>query len=233
MPFAHPAYLSLVRAGSMKRDHQTRELYYASLGIDPRDVVRVDQIHSRSVLVVERSRRAARGQAECTSDRVAGDGDGLVCAAGGPWLAIGVGDCVPIYLADLRTRAYGLLHSGWRGTGILESGVRAMQRAFGSSAADIAVLLGPGIGACDYAVDSARAQAFARWGDGAVVRRGGIRYLDLFAANRNLGDRLGVHSVVSVTNSTYATEQFGSYRRQGGAGYTGMLAMIGPHAQDA
>ena len=223
LPFAHPAYLSLVGAGSMKRDQSTRERFYASLGIDPGTVVRVDQIHTRSVLVVDDSGTATR-----SCDWVAGEGDGLVCGAGGAWLAIGVGDCIPIYLADLRTGAYGLLHSGWRGTGILEAGVRAMVRAFDSRPADIAVLLGPGIQASDYAVDAERARAFGRWGERAVVKREGIHYLDLFAANSDLGERLGVHSVVAVTNSTYATEQFGSYRRQGGAGYTGMLALIGP-----
>ena len=79
------------------------------------------------------------------------DGDGHVTASPGILLSVTVADCVPISLVDPRTRSVGLLHGGWRGVacGILDAGVRALARRYGSRPHDLHLHMGPSIcGTC-------------------------------------------------------------------------------------
>ncbi len=80
-------------------------------------------------------------------DCVAGDGDGHVTQESGVLLAVTLADCVPVFVADPANRAVGIFHAGWRGTaaGVVENGLRAMRRAFGSAAAELRLHLGPAI----------------------------------------------------------------------------------------
>ncbi len=69
-------------------------------------------------------------------------------------LAIQTADCIPVLVADRRRRAVAAFHAGWRGTvkRIVETGVGRMRLAFGSRPEDLVAAIGPGIGACCYAV---------------------------------------------------------------------------------
>ncbi|MFP4114740.1 MAG: polyphenol oxidase family protein [Spirochaetota bacterium] len=217
VPFSHPAFLTLTDAGDM-REPDRRDEALRSIGLEPGAVRRVRQVHSRRVVTVDDIDATAPALLEA---------DGIVSPPGGPFLAVSVADCVPIYVADLATGAYALLHSGWRGTGVLESAVNLLQAEFGSRAADLAVLLGPCISSRAYEVDEARAREYSVWGPDAVVHRDGNAYLDMHAANRAIARRLGIRLVSAVNHCTYATPHLGSYRREGSGSYTSMLALLG------
>jgi copper oxidase (laccase) domain-containing protein len=114
---------------------------------------RAEQVHGNSVAVVP-------GCAEI----VAPDGlpvvpgvDGLVTGETGALLAIYVADCGAIWLADRKTGAIGLLHSGKKGTesNILEAALRLMNARFGTRSADVTAVLGPCIRPPDYELDFA------------------------------------------------------------------------------
>jgi polyphenol oxidase len=81
-------------------------------------------------------------------------GDGLITAAPGLLLAIQTADCQPIILADVRHRAIGVFHAGWRGTvkRIVEKGLGEMRRCFGTRPRDVQAAVGPGIHGCCYEV---------------------------------------------------------------------------------
>jgi YfiH family protein len=81
-------------------------------------------------------------------------GDGLMSDAPGVLLAIQTADCIPVLVVDRRTRAVAGFHAGWRGTvkRIVENGVGRMRLEFGSRPEDLSAAIGPGIGACCYAV---------------------------------------------------------------------------------
>jgi polyphenol oxidase len=83
--------------------------------------------------------------------------DGLVTNTAGIVLAIYVADCGPIWLADPKTGAVGLLHSGKKGTAgnILQAGLDTLAREFGSRASDVIVALGPCIRPPHYEIDFA------------------------------------------------------------------------------
>jgi len=156
-------------------------------------------------------------------------GDGLV--AGGESdavLGITVADCMPIFLWDPVTGARGMLHSGWKGTGIAAEAIRVMQRSYGTSPEDLLVTLGPCIGSCCYDVSEERAASFAaEFGGACTVKRGDRWFLDLKAANLVILRREGVRHVLSMTECTRCDDRFGSFRRQGKPGFTKMLALVG------
>jgi hypothetical protein len=81
-----------------------------------------------------------------------------------PGILIGVqtADCVPVLVADKKRRAVAAFHAGWRGTvsRIVEKGIGRMRLAFGSRPEDLVAAIGPGIGACCYAVGEEVFSAF-------------------------------------------------------------------------
>lgn len=217
------AGLSLAAAGDMALDRRAilpwRARLFAALGVAPGRVRAVRQVHSRTVIRVDGSEPA---------DGPFVEADGLVSDRADLLLTVTVADCLPIYLVDRRTGAFGLVHSGWKGTGIVVEALGAMAAAYGSRTADVAVAIGPGIGPCCYAVDPRRWEAFrAEFGDRAVQRGldGSLR-LDLRAANLGLLERAGVGRVEVVADCTACGSRLGSFRRQGPS-FTRMLAFIG------
>jgi YfiH family protein len=89
-------------------------------------------------------------------------GDGLITSMPGILLAIQTADCLPVILVDVKHRAVGGFHAGWRGTvkRIVEKGVGEMRRHFGTLPKDIQAAIGPGIHACCYDVGAEVRQQF-------------------------------------------------------------------------
>jgi polyphenol oxidase len=89
-------------------------------------------------------------------------GDGLMTDEPGVLLGIQTADCIPVLLADLKNRAVGAFHAGWRGTlaRIVENGVGRMRLEFGSKPEHLVASIGPGIGQCCYAVGEEVRQQF-------------------------------------------------------------------------
>lgn len=81
-------------------------------------------------------------------------GDGIITNRRGLLLTIQVADCVPVLIADVRRKAIGAFHAGWRGTvrRIVERGVGSMRAVFGCRTGDLYAAIGPCIHACCYAV---------------------------------------------------------------------------------
>jgi YfiH family protein len=146
-----------------------RLLAEAVTGSPDTPLATVRQIHS-SVLVI-------RGQDSCADGAGSGSwgqagppskhpndkdpssgtpakGDGLMTDEPGVLLGIQTADCIPVLVADRRRRAVAAFHAGWRGTvkRIVENGVGRMRMEFDSRPEDLVAAIGPGIGACCYAV---------------------------------------------------------------------------------
>jgi YfiH family protein len=81
-------------------------------------------------------------------------GDGQITDEAGLLLGIQTADCIPVLVADKKRRVVGAFHAGWRGTvkRIVELGVGRMRVEFGSRPEDLVAAIGPGVGACCYAV---------------------------------------------------------------------------------
>ena len=212
-------------AGDMKQSGAgtNRDRFLRSLGLEPDQTWSCVQTHSRVVLEAGDS-FADRSEA----DGMAGRGRGIA-------LAVTVADCLPVFLYDTETRAYALLHSGWKGTGIVLNALSMMAERWGTRPASVAALLGPCIRPCCYSVEEARAAAFeAEFGGpggdcplGPVVSRNGEGpALDLQAANARLLAGAGVRNLAYCLDCTFTDQRLGSFRREGAA-YTRMLAVLG------
>ncbi len=218
------AYLSLKAHGDMgfgdDGNFVRRATWLSSLGFDGSRSISPDLVHSRTVIAVSEPKHAKGSEA-----------DGLVAPGtleSGSALVITVADCMPIFLYDAGSGAFGLLHSGWRGTGILAVAVREMRARFGSRALDISVYLGPSIGSCCYTVDEERARSFAaEFGERSVVWSEDGPRLDLVEANKGIAERLGIETVAVTDVCTSCNPLFGSYRREGHGSFTRMAAAIG------
>jgi polyphenol oxidase len=152
--------------------------------------------------------------ADCVEARgrqgVLGEGDALLEDTPGNAVAVKTADCIPILLADDRTRAVAAVHAGWRGTvaGIAARAVEAMRARFGAHPADLRAAIGPGIGACCYEVGPEVAAQFGR--------EGRVR-IDLAAENRRQLEEAGVPWIAVAGMCTMCNPEFHSFRRDGEA----------------
>ena len=221
-PGALRAGLSLRMAGDLCLGSPSREPFFRGLGIDPGRVYAVRQVHSRRVLTV-------RG--EVPSELAAAEADGLVTDRREALLTVTVADCLPIFLYDRSGRAFALVHSGWKGTGIAVEAVHRLEKEFGIAPEELEAVIGPGIGACCYEVDGSRAEGFRRdFGERTVRRQsapdGERWFLDLRAANAELLSATGVREVHAAAECTACTPELASFRRDG-SGFRRMAAFIG------
>jgi YfiH family protein len=222
-----PAGITLAAAGDMRLSQRRTRPWRADFalrhGIRPERLYGLRQVHSRRVVLVEE---------QTTDEAAAVEADGLITGRPDAVLSVTVADCLPIFFADRRTGAFGIAHSGWRGTGIVREALSLMASRFHSRPADITAVIGPGIGACCYDVPEERAEFFAsEYGADTVLRdTGRAPRLDLRAANIRLLHDAGVQEVRVIADCTSCTPRLGSFRRQGPADYTLMLAWIGPQA---
>ena len=219
------AGISRIGAGDMglvkAQELPFRGIFFRAMGWPVDKVFSVRQMHTRRVIAVEdglTAEEAARREA-----------DGLVSGPdSGAVLTVTAADCIPVFLRDHVTGAYGIVHSGWKGTGIARDALEMMADRFGSRPADISATIGPGIGPCCYKVSEERWRLFRDEFEAAACRApDGSPVLDLVRANEDLLTGAGVLAILRVTDCTCCSTELGSFRRQGQA-FTRMLAFIGP-----
>ena len=196
----------------------------ASLGVDPAHLVRVHQVHGAAI-VIRRTRDGVSAVHRPDADILISDDPSLA-------LAIQTADCVPLLLADRLTGVVAAAHAGWRGlaAGVPGVTVAALEREFGSVAANLVAAVGPSISADRYEVgDDVRARfreggfsaaAMSRWFlEGA---RPGHWQFDGWTAAQDQLEAAGVRpSDIHLAGLCTATaaDLLCSYRRDGkGAG---------------
>ena len=135
------------------------------------------------------------------------DADGHVSTLPETAVAVGIADCIPIFLAH-PSGAFGLLHSGWRGTaaGILEQGLSALAAA-GCPSAELTVHLGPAIcGRCYEVGPEVHAQLTGKTPPGPTP-------IDLRALVAERARRAGVRTLsVSTMCTRCDNDRFFSHR---------------------
>ncbi|MCE9619977.1 MAG: peptidoglycan editing factor PgeF [Planctomycetes bacterium] len=206
-------------------DGNWRKLLGAA-GIGDRTLVRARQVHGCAVLQADRAKDIVRAAPPFV------EGDALLTGDPKQALAIRVADCVPILIADERTRLVAAVHAGWRGViaQIVPETIRQM-RERGSRPQDLRLAIGPCIRMGNFQVGAEVAQEFQRARLAECVApdpgRTGHWRADLSGAIQLQAKAAGV-SPVQIDDCLACTHEnpgyFFSYRRDGARG--GRLAAV-------
>ncbi len=176
-----------------------------ALEVCPEDYVFSDQTHTTNIRVVT---EADRGKGFVRA-RDYQDIDGLVTNVKGLVLSTFYADCVPLYFVDLKQKAIGLSHSGWKGTvgKIGRKTVETMEREYGSKPENILAAIAPSICRECYEVSEDVAVEFKKIfpkenHEKIMDDKGNGKYqLDLWECNKRILLDAGIREEnISITN---------------------------------
>ncbi|MEU6572996.1 peptidoglycan editing factor PgeF [Streptomyces sp. NPDC046805] len=182
-----------------------RELAAKSLGIDPADVVWMNQVHSADVAVVD----GPWGSAPVP------EVDAIVTARRGLALAVLTADCTPVLLADPVAGVVAAAHAGRPGmvAGVVPAAVRAMTE-LGADPARIVARTGPAVcGRCYEVPEAMRAEVAAVEPAAHCETSWGTPAVDVSAGVHAQLERLGVHDREQSPVCTLESGDHFSYRR--------------------
>lgn len=125
--------------------------------------------------------------------------DALITNEKGVTLVTYYADCTPLFFVDIKQKAIGLAHAGWRGTvgRMGEKVVKKMTELYGTNPADIVAAIGPAISVCCYEVDKPCADNFYALSDldssrFVFPKENGKYMIDLLETNRQILMSAGV-----------------------------------------
>ncbi|MFG1666623.1 peptidoglycan editing factor PgeF [Streptomyces sp. Y7] len=182
-----------------------RELAAKSLGLDPGDVVWMNQVHGADVSVVDGPWR----------DRPVPEVDAIVTARRGLALAVLTADCVPVLLADPVAGIAAAAHAGRPGmiAGVVPAALRAMTE-LGADPARIVARTGPAVcGRCYEVPEGMRAEVAAEEPTASAETSWGTPAVDVAAGVHAQLARLGVHDRAQSPVCTLESGDHFSYRR--------------------
>ena len=183
------------------------------------------QVHGDRILYVNRSTGHIRGNITVEADSLITDVRDM------PLMVLGA-DCNLIIIIDIKKRAAGVVHAGWKGTlsGVLAKTLVSFNRYFGSSAENILVFFGPGIRSCCYRVDGTLVERFRKKFDGSdyYYRRGKDFFLDLVKLNLIHLKDFGIQedNVFDTGECTSCGKGLFSYRKENITGRQAAITMI-------
>lgn len=224
--------LTLKAAGYMRfswsEKNENREKFIQEIEKSlEKNIVPVQLIHSKTVYICKNK-----------DDLINKLGDGIITDNKKLMPSVTVADCVPIYLYDEVSGAFGIVHSGWKGTGIVAEAVSLMKSEYGTKPEDLCVVIGPHIRDCCYIVNQERADYFTEefgaecvtpleengkcycGGKGLPVQwdngTGKLFRLSLEKANRMVLKKSGIldENINVISDCTCCLEKYGSNRRQ-------------------
>jgi YfiH family protein len=167
-----------------------------SIGVDPHSLVISKQVHKTNIRVVDERDRGKGLYIPADYEEI----DGLITNKPNLTLVTKYADCVPLYFVDVKKKAIGLSHSGWRGTvkKIGKITVEEMQKNFGSDPKDIIAVVGPSICVDCFEIGDEVAAEFKKAFPGnsekdiVTVKDNGKYQCNLWAANHALLSEAGL-----------------------------------------
>jgi purine-nucleoside/S-methyl-5'-thioadenosine phosphorylase / adenosine deaminase len=182
-----------------------RELAAKTLGVDPAQVVWMNQVHGAGVAVVDGP----------WADGPVPEVDAIVTARGGLALAVLTADCTPVLLADPVARVAAAAHAGRPGlvAGVVPAAVRAMTE-LGADPARIVARTGPAVcGRCYEVPEAMRADVCAVEPAAHSETNWGTPAVDVSAGVHAQLERLGVRDRAQSPVCTLESGDHFSYRR--------------------
>lgn len=203
--------ISLRSQGSMKfrwnAENKNRRDFFDSINIDYNRVIPIELVHSKTVYRVD-----------SLSDIYEKTGDGTITTNKSLVPSVTVADCVPIYFYNPIASCFGMLHSGWKGTGITGSMLEVAEKEYNARPEDFLFVIGPHIHSCCYDIMKDRAEYFSSnfMPDSVRIDGNGNYKLSLQDANIAFLKKLGVkmENIACCNTCTSCTEYLGSFRRE-------------------
>lgn len=229
---SQPPYAScnLGRGAGDDLEHvaENHRRYAASVGYTPEQLFELSQVHGREVRDVTPNDQPLLVRAQ--------SGDGLVASRGAA-AGIRTADCVPVLVADPRTRAVAALHAGWRGValGVVPNGVERLIAVSGAPASRLIAGVFPHIAVCCFEVSEDVAQQLVAASPqpqaaGLVERPLGTKpHVNLSAIVQQQLSAAGLtrESIDVVPGCTMCdAERFFSFRRDGRASGRHLTAIV-------
>ncbi|MEU0070316.1 peptidoglycan editing factor PgeF [Streptomyces sp. NPDC006332] len=183
-----------------------RDLAAKSLGLDPAQVVWMNQVHGADVLVVD---------GPVSSASAVPTVDAVVTARRGVALAVLTADCTPVLLADPVAQVAAAVHAGRPGmvAGVVPAAVRAMID-IGAEPSRIVARTGPAVcGRCYEVPEEMRAEVAAVEPAAHAETSWGTPAVDVTAGVHAQLERLGVRDRVQSPVCTLESGDHFSYRR--------------------
>ncbi len=212
------ACVSLLQAKSMRfrwnEINENRNAFFYDCFADEKKIVPLELIHSKTVVAVNDA-----------SDTLGMQADGIITCNPKFVPVVTVADCMPIFLWDSVTGCFGVLHSGWKGTGIVTEALLMANAKYGAKATDFNIVIGPHIRNCCYVVDEERAQYFIEnYSEDCIEKIDGSNSfrLSLEKANIHLLEMAGVKKdsirvlgrCTCCSKDTDGKPTYGSFRRE-------------------
>jgi len=126
-----------------------RSAFFARLPFTHKKIAQTELIHSRTVMSSDTAHIPYGMQC-----------DGIITRTPSVLPVITVADCMPIFIYEPNSACIGVLHSGWKGTGIVLEAFEKAEKHYGADIGNFRVILGPHIRNCCYTVDEQRARFF-------------------------------------------------------------------------
>lgn len=211
--------------GKARESHNpVRRRWLGHHAIDSLKVRTTDQQHTKDILVVEDGQwglRTEEGLGPLVSIQTQGIpwtrivADGIITTTADP-IAVTTADCMAIAIEAPGYRA--LLHSGWRGTGILGNALEFLIEDRSVSPKDISLWFGPHIRSCCFEIQEDAAVYLRRFEESAVITQSGGRLSgDIDQANRNIAQWFEIPSTAITEDGrcSCCDRSLQSYRRDG------------------
>lgn len=183
-----------------------RRKFFDKIGITERQVVNLHLAHSNKV-----------------ADVFSEDGgklfertDGLITNSRNIYLALLVGDCLPVAIADPVNNSIGLIHAGWRGleNGVIKNAVKLLEKKLKAKSKNLIVYIGSHICQKHYEVKNDLVKKFKDYPE-SVRKIGNKYYLDLgkIAKKQLIDLGVGGKNIRIEETCTFENRNLFSYRR--------------------
>ena len=154
------------------RDPQNVAAVLTSLGIDPKTVFGLKQVHGTEIidLITDKDLEVYKSAKEHIAD-------GWLLGKSGCGVIILTADCAPLYMWDSKGSYVSLTHCGWRGVvgGMPSNAAQALRQKVGPDA-KLCAYIGPHIGKCCFEV---KEDVSCQFSESSVIRREGKIFVDL------------------------------------------------------
>lgn len=199
------------------------EIFCASADFTTRNIVTTKQTHNTNILVATKGDAGKGVYRERDYESI----DAIVTDEKNLPIAIHSADCIPVTIIDIKNKAIGSAHCGWRGTfeALASLTYKKMKELYGTH--DAICLIGPGICRACYEVSEELYLSFLnKFGfEDAIIRQDDKFYLDLPLINKHILEKEGLHNIIISDLCTCCNKEH-LYSHRGLGPKRGIMATI-------